>query len=444
MISQNKLVRWVTKGGLAVVDQGLVTGSNFLVSILLARWLTVEQYGAYAVAFAVYLLVIMLYQSLLLEPMAVYGPSAYRDRLRSYFKSLWSLHLAASLLIFLLCIVSAGIAFQRTPTSSLGGALVGIAVAAPLVLLSWLVKRAFYVQLSPGPPAAAAVVYCAVIIAGLALAHKYQLLSPFSALLLMGIAALVSAIPLAIYLMRGLPATAGPVSVPETWLRHWGYGRWALASSALQWVPNSIFYPIVSSFSGMVAAGQLRALMNFSSPVFQGYSALVSLLLPYAARIHHQEGSAGSGVLSRRITGLFVSGAVVYWCVLLLFRAPAFHALYSGKYSEVMYLLPIVALSSIFWSAFVGPATALRAMDSPATILVAVGIASVISAAVGVPATWAFGIKGALWAITISQALGFAAIHFLLRQKVQNAAPQPPLLNLRVTLEFPSDSGAND
>lgn len=444
MTSKNTVVRWVTKGGLAVVDQGLTTGSNFLISILLARWLTAEEYGAYAVAFAIYLLIIMLYQSVLLEPMSVYGPSAYRDRLRSYFKSLWVFHLAASFLIFLLLIVSAGIAFHLKAGGSLAGALAGIALAGPMVLLGWLVKRAFYLQLLPGPPAASAFIYCALVVIGLALFHKYGFLSPFSALLLMGIAGLGSAIPLLIYLLRGLPAATGPISLSEAWGRHWGYGRWALASYALQWVPNSIFYPIVSSLSGMAEAGQLRALMNFSAPVFQGYTALVSLLLPYAARIHHQKGSAESGVFARRITWLFVSGAVVYWCLLLLFREPAFRVLYSSRYSDVTYLLPIVALSSVAWCAFVGPATVLRAMDSPASILVAVSISSIASAAVGIPATWAFGIRGALCAITIAQVLGVVAIHVVFRRKTKEAAPQPGLFGLRPTLDFPSDSTSSD
>lgn len=444
MISQNKVLRWVTKGGLAVVDQGLVTGSNFLISILLARWLTIEQYGAYAVAFAVFSLIIMLYQSLFLEPMAVYGASTYGDRLRGYFKSLWSLHLAASGLIFLLLIVCAEIVFHLTGTSSLAGALAGIALAGPFVLLSWLVKRQFYVQLSPGPSAGAAFIYCGLVVAGLALAHKYDLLSPFSAFLLMGIAALGSTIPLALFLMRKLPVAAVPVSRSEAWIRHWGYGRWALASAALQWIPSSIFYPVVSSFSGMAEAGQLRALMNFNSPIFQGYSAFVSLLLPYVARVHHRKGLEGSVILSRRISGAFVSGAVLYWSALLLFRQPAFHALYSNKYSEVVYLLPIVAVSSILWSAFVGPATTLRAMDSPSSVLVAVGVASVASAAIGIPATWAFGIKGALCAITASQALGSIAIQFLLRHKVQKTKAQVPLLDLRMPIEVTSQTGSSN
>jgi O-antigen/teichoic acid export membrane protein len=437
------MLRWATKGGLALADQGLVTGSNFLISVLLARWLTAGDYGAYAVAFAVYLLVIMLYQSLFLEPMAVFGASGYRPSLRSYFKSLFLLHIVVSLIIFVAVIIAAGIAFQEKASGSLGGALAGIAIAGPLVLMSWLVKRVFYIQLSPGLPAVAAFIYCAIVIGGLAVGHKYQLLSPFSALLLMGIAALASTIPLLIYLKRKLPRPAKTVSVSETWSRHWQYGRWALGSSALQWVPNSIFYPIVSTVSGMAEAGQLRALMNFSTPIIQGYSALISLLLPYAARIHQQKGYSGSSLLSRWISSAFLCGTVIYWSVLLLFREPAFHALYSGKYSEVTYLLPIVALGSVFWGAFVGPATVLRAMESPSSILVAVGVASVISVSVGVPGTIVFGIRGALWAITLSQALGLLVAHLLLRRKVQRARSKAPLVRLMTPLDLPSDSGSN-
>src|SRR5437879_1887053 len=64
-----KALPWATKGGLAIVDQGLISGSNFLLGILLARWLVPEQYGAYALAFSLFLLLSFLYHSMLLEPM---------------------------------------------------------------------------------------------------------------------------------------------------------------------------------------------------------------------------------------------------------------------------------------------------------------------------------------------------------------------------------------
>ena len=61
------------KGGVAILDQGLTAGSGFLIGILLARWLTREQYGSFAVNLSVIVFLTMLYQSFLLEPMSVYG-----------------------------------------------------------------------------------------------------------------------------------------------------------------------------------------------------------------------------------------------------------------------------------------------------------------------------------------------------------------------------------
>ena len=70
-----KVGRWVTKGGLAILDQGLISGSNFLIGILLARWLVPAQYGAFSLAFSVFLFLSYVYQSLLSEPQACFQRS---------------------------------------------------------------------------------------------------------------------------------------------------------------------------------------------------------------------------------------------------------------------------------------------------------------------------------------------------------------------------------
>src|SRR5690349_15415299 len=69
---------WVARSAAAFVDQLLTSGSNFLGSILLARWLGASQYGAYALAFSVFLLLSSVYGSLVIDPMPIFGPSVYR------------------------------------------------------------------------------------------------------------------------------------------------------------------------------------------------------------------------------------------------------------------------------------------------------------------------------------------------------------------------------
>jgi O-antigen/teichoic acid export membrane protein len=417
-----KLIAWAMKGGLAMMDQGLISGSNFVIGVLLARWMAPDQYGAYAVAFAAFLLLVMLYQSWLLEPMAVFGSSVYRDSIRGYLKTLLRIHFATAVFIFLALCVAAEVAYLLKQPGGLPGALFGVALTAPCVFLFWLARRTFYLELSPAPAVVGALCYCALTLGGLYVAFRLHRLSPMSAMLLMGFGGLGTSAVLFTYLKLRLPLGRITPDLGETWRRHWGYGRWALASAAVMWIPANIFYPILSSFSGLAQAGELKALSNVGAPMLQIYAALSSLLLPYAARVQAREGTAGAPAVVRRISLLCVSGALVYWTLLLLFRGPIFQFLYSGKYTEVAYLLPVAAVGSVAGSAFFGPATVLRAMHSPASVFGAALGSSCVALLIGVPATKFLGIKGAVWSMALADSLTFVIALVLLRRKVRSAA----------------------
>jgi len=417
-IGTRKLVSWTTKGGMAILDQGLITGSNFLLGILLARWLSREQYGAFALGFSIFLLVAMLYQSLVLEPMAVFGGAVYRHQLRAYLSALLRIHLFAGLGILFALGIAAEIARVAGQASGLPGVLAGAAVAAPCILLLWFARRAFYLQFSSAFALAGALLYCTLVVGGLFLARGREFLSPFTAFVLMGVGGLLSGTLLLICLRSQLEASSVALHLRDVWKRHWKYGRWALASAAAMWLPANMYYPLLSSFSGVARAGELKALLNFAAPVFQTYAALSLLLLPYAARRRSQ--GAHAGALTWKITLLCVSGAIAYWLVAVLFEQRAFHLFYSGGYMEVAHLVPVVALGSIFETAFFGPAIVLRAMESPKSVFAALCASSLVSLLVGVPATWAFGVTGAVWAMTLSAGVGLIVAVVLLRRKVHS------------------------
>ena len=364
-----KLVSWGSKGGLAVLDQALISGSNFMVSILLARWLMPDQYGAYAVAFGIYVMLSLVYQSLVLEPMGVFGGSVFRSNLRGYLKSLVWLHVALSVTICSALVLSWAVAHRLGAGAAMTSALAGIAFASPCLMLFALARRTFYVELSPAPAAIGALIYSTLVLAGLYVVYQHALLSPFSAFLLIGMGALVTGIVLMFGLRSGLSGSGPAPALREAWHRHWRYGRWALASCIAGWLPSYIYYPLLSSFKDMAQSGQLKALMNLTMPFEQTKGALLMLFLPYAARVMKQQGKAGARVLGVRMTLLSMAGAIIYWAILIPLHKPVFHILYSGRYTDVAYLLPALALGQIFWSATFGPSVALRAMESPASVL---------------------------------------------------------------------------
>jgi O-antigen/teichoic acid export membrane protein len=427
---QRKLIPWAMKGGLALADQGIFAGSNFVISILLARWLSAEQYGTFAVVFAAFLFLVNFHQALLLEPMLVFGGSVYRNCLRRYLKGLLAMHVAMSLVFVFGLAVSAAVAYRMGQSEGLPGALLGLAFSAPTVLLLWLVKRTFYLKLSPGPSVGAALLYCALTMTGLAVVYHRHLLSPLTAFLLMGIGGLGSSAVLLVYLAAKLPKTEDGPSMMETWGKHWRYGRWALGANAMMWIPINSLYPLVSKFSTLAAAGELKALMNFASPMLQACAAFSSLMLPYAARVLESRGGAGVQIILKRMTLLCVACAVPYWALLLVFNRAAFQFLYSGRYAGVAHLMPVVALASIAGSAFFGPCIVLRAMEAPRLVFAAVSLSSIVAVAAGIPLTWAFGVSGAVWSIALSEALAFVAAVVLLRRKARQSERAPVLVGL--------------
>ena len=414
----SKFLRWMTKGGLAILDNGLISGSNFVLGILLARWLAPEEYGAYALAFSIFILVGFLYQALLLEPLSVFAGSTFRDNLRGYLKRALAIHWAISLPTGLL--IGAGALLARVFGHSLvlPVALAGMAIATPFLCIHAMARRSFYLKLSPGPAAFGAAFYCAMVTGGVFLVYRRGWLSSFTAFLIMAVAASVSALVMLWQLRSALDPATGTPRLSEVWRKHWEYGSWALATSVVGWIPNYVYIPLVSTFSGMAAAGELRALMNLAAPVLQTYAALSMLFLPYAARVADEEGPEAATGLTRKLAALFVVGAVAYWAVLIPLKQPLFQFLYAGKYMDSAYLIPLFGLETIVWSASLGPAIVLRGMKSPQSLFVANGAASVVALLAGIPATKFFGLRGVIWSMIFANALYVAVAFFLYSRKV--------------------------
>ena len=76
------------KGFWAVMDQGLVATSNFTLNILLARWLTPNEYGAFSVAYTIFLFLSTFHIGMLNEPLLVFGPGKYKCKIRTYLRVL--------------------------------------------------------------------------------------------------------------------------------------------------------------------------------------------------------------------------------------------------------------------------------------------------------------------------------------------------------------------
>src|SRR5882757_4711202 len=177
---------WGVRAAFSLLDQGLFSGAGFLVNWLLARWLAPASYGAFAVAFAAFLFTYGFHNALLLEPMSVFGPSRHAESLPGYFRAQLMIHIVMVGPLSAVGIVTGLLVWRITPGSPLVGAIMGVSLALPLILLLWLARRICYAVQRPSVAATGTALYLAFVAAGLLGLRNSSLLGPFTAFILMG------------------------------------------------------------------------------------------------------------------------------------------------------------------------------------------------------------------------------------------------------------------
>jgi len=402
-------IAWLAKAFLAVLDQGLISGSNFLVGIVLARWLVPEQFGAYALAFSIFLFLAGFQNALFLEPMSVFGPRSHKHWLPAYLGKLLGLNLVLTVFLSLLLGASTVFLHLFVPHYALTPALLGVCVGIPSILGFWLCRRAVYLELAPAFAAASASVYCVVLMTLLFIVRSLAWLSSFTAFLSQSIAALAAAGLLLVFLKPQFKSGMGP-SNSTIARQHWQYGRWALGTVFVYWLSGNAYYFVVGGLLRMEDVAAMRALQNFTLPFGQLQTALSLLALPWASARFGEGDRIGFQQRIRQITMLFTGLALAYFSVTWWFGGRLIGVLYVGRYSEFAYLLPLVAAPIIITAASQGSSIAVLAMQFPADIFLAYTVAGIVTVLSGIPLTFYYGLTGAAIGILISSLAFFTAI----------------------------------
>ncbi|HEY5879957.1 MAG TPA: hypothetical protein VIU11_13680 [Nakamurella sp.] len=196
-----------------VVDQGLSAASNFLLSVMVARAVDAEEFGAFAVAFLVYSITLAANRAMVGQPLqitfAAEGPRQFRSAVRSA--------LGATLLVGLVTgglLALAGWAVSG-PT---GHALIALAVTLPGLLVQDICRMAFFAAGTPARAAAIDALWTLVMMVGLTLGSG-SAAGVWLPLLIWGGSGLLSGM-LGLFLLGTLPRLRGAI-------------RWALAQRRL-------------------------------------------------------------------------------------------------------------------------------------------------------------------------------------------------------------------
>jgi len=387
---------------LAVADQGLFALTNFGVSVLLARWLSQRDFGAFAVASSVLLLLGTVHTAVLTEPMLVFGPSRYAGGTAAYLGRLTRLH-------FLVTAVLSAVILLALPVVALAGSaaapLGALALAAPAILYLWLARRACYIDGQPGLAAAAGLAYAVLVPAAIVLLATLGRLTAASALVTLGAASALVGLGLTRRLMRSADRAGVPPS-REVARVHWEYGRWAIGSGLLGWVPGNLVMLALPLWHSLGEAGTLRVATTLIMPVQQVQAALATLLLPALVRAR-QSGRLRSTATTAHL--LFAGSSLLYLPIVVILGAEVTGRLFGEQYRLGGASLWLVAAIPLFTAVSLVSTAVLRALERPDQVLLTSIGSTVVTCVLGLPLIWRWGVEGALASILLS-ALTAAAL----------------------------------
>lgn len=420
------------QGLYAILDQGLLSGANFAFNLLLARWLSADLYGAYALAFTLLLLLAGFHNGLFLEPVSILGPSRYPHVLPRYFAATLRLHLWWSLSIGGLLLLGTLFLAWIAPQSPLVTVFFVLSLMQVSYLSFLLLRRSEYARQDHAAPANTVLlsfVYALVLLLGVGLTQKAGWLNAGTALAWQGFAAAAAVLSYVVQ-KRSTPPQGRPPQRPM-WrglaLENWRYGRWIVLATVLSWSASNLYVVLTSGLLDLATAGALKAINNFVTPITQVFAALALVVFPRVSRrFAANERRLASDLW--RYAALLLALLVAYVLVVSLVAAPFIEWVYAGKYMEFAPLIPL-ALLQLLPGAIVGPLLLGLRLHGKVKFVPLVNLfGALVTLTVGVLLVIQWGLPGAIVGAVLSQAIRLPVTYILWRRTAPHkAASNAPL-----------------
>ncbi len=345
-------------------DQGLAVGGGFLANVALARTLTKEDYGIFALTYSVFTFLLGLYYAAILEPCTVYGSGRYREFFTDYLRLILRANAILCLwltgILLSACIVVSWIAPQLVTR-----AVWGLALTAGVLLSGYLLRRLFYVQRQPTLAAMSSLVFFLVLVCELWVLVKAHRLDSFTIFVALALGWIFAWVVFGRRLTFRRPKQSFLTLEPEYWREHWKYSKWTLATAFVFQFTQQGYYWVVGSFHSATEVANLRALYLLVGPVDQIFIALSLLMIP-AMSAHYAAKRMDSALsLWRRFALLTAGVSGLYALGARLAGRYVMHVLYAGKYDGLAsYLFILAFVPFVLWLGTT-MGLALNAMEKP-------------------------------------------------------------------------------
>lgn len=384
-----------TPKALSLLDQSIVSGSNFFTLVYLGRQFDTEQYGFFSLAMIGILFLGNLQRALITRPMDLLGAAESSEYLRGRLIVLFR---ALCLMMPIAIALLGAFSIRFFPDPKL---FVGCAAYVVCFFLQEMMRRYWYAMNSIEDALRTDLISYGGQVVGLLAVDTVWGLNGSSAFVVMAATSLAAFL----YDLRVSKLGAGAVRPPmrDILRQHWRISKWLILSVFAIWGAGQV-YPLLVASLGAVAVGTFAACGN----IMRGVSLLVqtvdNYLPPRAAAMLHEKGAQEFRRHLLRTASRSAGAGLLFALVIYIFAGRILHIAYDGTYDSATNILRLMvpgALCSLM-GAILG-SYSLAMADSRASFLANL-VATACTFTIGYWCIRIYGITGAAIASSLTAA----------------------------------------
>ncbi len=408
----------------AIFDQGLSSGSNLVLALIVSRVGTAQELGSFTIAFTWYLVSIGLVRGMINEPLLIFARRSDDHPVdMGYLRTASRLGGLLAVQLFFI-----GLIVAVAAPHALDGFLAAFAIATPAACLQDTVRISAFARLRPTAAVLSDVAWLVLEIPLLiGLATGAIVLAPHVLVLVWGLFGLLSALPFLPLTFRGEKGTSWR-SVAHT-------NRELSPALFLDFVSTQLSTQaallIAVAIVGTAAVGAYRAVLIVFGPLGVAFFGLRTLLLPNIVGLKDHPERLRRSIIE--ISALCAGGAVAITAIVAVVPTDTMRSLLGSSWPAGLALLVATGVAQVLNGAGVGPRAGLRVLtDGGAIVTTRVGylvtclVAAPLGAALIGITGFSLGLAAAELALTT---FSWVALRTSFRRRtVWKASPLEPAL----------------
>lgn len=327
---------------LVLVDQAIFSGSNFLLTFILARLFSIADFGLYSYIIIATYFLLSVSNAIIIQPFQLIIFQKPLEKAMGF-----ALKLFFALLIFIFCIgLLLKVAFcydffsyPKELAFIFDDLIVGI-----LLFISGYLFQDFFRKTLLAQQKIKLVLIIEILFLFVFFFFLQKNISLHKTLLGVGIFNFISAIPGLVYFLKKAHFKAADNFYKEY---HFQNGKWLLSTAVLQWLSSNSMLVISGIYLGLEALGALRLVQSFFGILNVVLQTVENFFLPKIAQLYYKNKQQASDYLHTLTKqGLMIFGSILL--VTFLLSTPIVQILGGEKYSEYGYVVKLISLLYLF------------------------------------------------------------------------------------------------